>query len=159
MQHKAKFCPLNNCLKDHHERTNMILMAPETDCGSVFAGLLHHQAMLFLAVMGKLVCRISEQEEILWKKENLMQVIVMHKKLEKCVEKYAWFSNLSVMSLVRNEWTLEQLLIMILYCENYEKYFWNLDPICLPGLRSCSKQISNKWLFTTSVILFSQLSW
>lgn len=43
----------------------MILMAPETDCGSVFAGLLHHQAMLFLAVMGKLVCRISEQEEIL----------------------------------------------------------------------------------------------
>lgn len=32
-----------------------------------------------------------------------MQVIVMHKKLEKFVEKYAWFSNLSVMSFMRNE--------------------------------------------------------
>lgn len=116
-------------------------MATDTDCGSVFAGLLHHQAMLFLAVMGKLVCRISEQEEILWKKENLMQVIVMHKKLEKCVEKYAWLSNQAVKSFMRNEWTLKQLLIMMLDFENDEKYFWNLDPICLPGLRSCSKQI------------------
>ena len=85
-----------------------------------------------------------------------MQVVVMHKKLEKCVEKYAWLSNQSVMSFMRNEWTLKQLLIMMLYFENGEKYFWNLDPICLPGLRSCSKQISNKWLFTTSVILLAQ---
>ena len=27
-----------------------------------------------------------------------MQVIVMHKKLEKCVEKYAWLSNQAVKS-------------------------------------------------------------
>lgn len=32
-----------------------------------------------------------------------MQVIVMHKKLEKCVEKYAWLSNQAVKSFMRNE--------------------------------------------------------